>query len=121
MTTLVPLLAAGSLLCLALACRAHARERERRRIRELVQEGMGAIRREREWRAILDGRYNCRSTMVPAIPRDDDPEAPIMTEEACARLGHATISTHRGGLLLKSCPRCGASERVGYRDFDARR
>ena len=50
-----------------------------------------------------------------------DPDAPTMSEDRCASLGHAVTSTHRGERLVKSCHRCGWSERVDMRDFDIRR
>lgn len=102
MTYLRTLLAAGSLACLAFCYRADQKERERRA-------------RARRW------VERFQSEMETAVPRDDDPEAPAMSEERCAQLGHAAITRHSPGRIMKSCARCGWCERVSYRDFDARR
>lgn len=52
--------------------------------------------------------------LPPAVPRDTDADAPCMDEIECARLGHAYVTrTGSLGMTFRSCPRCGAAEKLG--------
>lgn len=44
---------------------------------------------------------------------EDDPDAPLQDMERCASLGHAYVTRTGGwGMTFRSCPRCGAADRV---------
>jgi hypothetical protein len=85
--------------------------------------GWVTLRELHQWRERRAHRRRVTRTTeeLRAMMRRKDPDAPTMSEERCASLGHAVTSTHRGRKLVKSCHRCGWSERVDLRDFDARR